>query len=48
MQKIANHLKFTTGSLLEFIVLKMLSGRTYSVFEMRDELKLRGLKTPTV
>ena len=47
MQKIINELKITTGSILEFIVLKMLSGaRTYSTEEMSAELKLIGFKTP--
>lgn len=46
MQKITNELKVNTGSMLEFIVLKMLSGRTYSILEIYQELELIGFKTP--
>ncbi len=46
MQKITNELKINTGSMLEFIVLKMLSGKTYSIGEISKELKSIGFKTP--
>ena len=47
MQRIIHELKLTSGGVLEFIILKMLSGkRTYSPEEMFDELKKAGFKTP--
>ena len=46
MQKIFTNLKFTNGSILELVVLKMLSGKTYSATEIRDTLKMFSLKTP--
>ena len=46
MQKFTNELKFTAGSLLELIVLKMLSRRSYSVDEIYNSLKEIGFKTP--
>ena len=46
MQKITNDLKFTAGGLLEFMVLKMLSGWTYSVNEIYDGLRSFGFNTP--
>lgn len=46
MQKIINDLKITNSSFLEFIVLKMLSERTYSALEIFDALKEVGFKTP--
>ena len=47
MQKITTELKINTGSMLEFIVLKMLSGETHSIGEILEELKVAGLKIPT-
>ena len=46
MQKIFTQLKFTNGGILEFIVLKMLTEKTYSATEIHDALKMFGLKTP--
>jgi len=46
MQKIINDLKITNTSFLEFIVLKMLSSRAYSVSEICSALKNIGFKTP--
>jgi len=47
MQKIINDLKITTGSFLEFMVLKMLSGKmSYSIQEIFDILKHAGFNTP--
>jgi PadR family transcriptional regulator PadR len=46
MQKITTELKINTGSMLEFIVLKMLSGETHSIGEIYEELKSIGFKTP--
>ena len=46
IQRITQELKFTAGSLLEFIVLKMLSSKTYSVDELFAELKSSGFQTP--
>lgn len=45
-QKLITQLKFTNGALLEFIVLKMVSGKTYAPGDILDQLKLIGFKTP--
>ncbi len=42
MQKITTTLKFTDGSFLEFYILKLLSGRTYSVPELTERFKATG------
>jgi DNA-binding PadR family transcriptional regulator len=46
MQKIITDLKITSGGILEFIVLKMLSSRSLSLREIRKELKRIGFQTP--
>jgi len=46
MKNITDDLSLSTGGFLEFIVLKMLSSRTYSVGELSKALKMMGIKPP--
>ena len=47
MQKIITDLKITTGGIVEFMVLKMLSGKTnHSIKEMVQILNKSGFQTP--
>jgi len=46
LQKIISELRFTAGSLLELIVLKMISGHAHSVEEIFNELREIGFVTP--
>lgn len=46
MQKIITELKLSTGGLLEFMTLKLLSEKTYSIDELIETLKTVGFKTP--
>lgn len=45
-QKLITQLKFTTGGLLEFMVLTMLSRRSSAPGDISDHLKMLGFKTP--
>lgn len=47
LQKIIPNLKLTSGGMLEFFVLKMLTEKTYSVKETCDRLKMSGYIVPT-
>jgi DNA-binding PadR family transcriptional regulator len=46
MYNITDHLNLSAGGFLEFIVLKMLSSRSYSASELSEGLKIMGIRPP--